>query len=106
MRLDASPSAPKDVAAASGVVALADSQGITVLKDGKTIKSAVAKDGYSAVALKGDLVAYGGAVSHLHDRAKESKLKAYNRYDRTRRYISNRFQAAITMPSLTTIVEK
>ncbi|KAJ9128170.1 hypothetical protein QFC24_000462 [Naganishia onofrii] len=66
VRLDASLSAPKDVAAASGVVALADSQGVTVLKDGKTVKSLSAKDGYSAVAVKGDLVAYGGADKKVH----------------------------------------
>jgi hypothetical protein len=65
-------SAPKDVAAASGVVALADSQGVTVLKDGKTVKSLSAKDGYSAVAVKGDLVAYGGAVSNVRYRANDS----------------------------------
>ncbi|KAJ9125471.1 hypothetical protein QFC22_000432 [Naganishia vaughanmartiniae] len=66
VRLDASLLAPKDVAAASGVIALADSQGLTVLKGGKTIKSASTKDGYSAVAVKGDLVAYGGSDKRVH----------------------------------------
>ncbi|KAJ9109724.1 hypothetical protein QFC19_001954 [Naganishia cerealis] len=66
VRLDASLSAPKDVAAAAGVVVLADSQGMAAFKDGKKIKSASAKDGYSAVAVKGDLVAYGGADKKVH----------------------------------------
>ncbi|KAJ9109115.1 hypothetical protein QFC21_000443 [Naganishia friedmannii] len=66
VRFEASLSAPKDVAAASGVVALADSQGVTVLKDGKTIKSTSAKDGFSAVAVKADLVAYGGSDKKVY----------------------------------------
>jgi hypothetical protein len=36
---------------------------MTVFKDGKPIKSASATDGYSAVAVHGDLIAYGGSVS-------------------------------------------
>lgn len=62
-RIDASLAAPKDVAADGGVVAVADTRGITVLKDGKTVKAATASDGFSAVAVHGDLVAYGGSVS-------------------------------------------
>lgn len=62
-RVDASFSAPKDVAADDGVVAVGDVQGMTAFKDGKTIKKASAPDGYSAVAIHGDLIAYGGSVS-------------------------------------------
>lgn len=61
--MDASLIGPKDVAADGGVVAVADTRGMTVLKDGKTVKAATASDGYSAVAVHGDLVAYGGSVS-------------------------------------------
>jgi WD40 repeat protein len=63
IRIDTSLAAPKDVAADGGVVAVADTRGMTVLKDGKTVKAATASDGFSAVAVHGDLVAYGGSVS-------------------------------------------
>lgn len=62
-RIDASLSAPKDVSADGGVVAVGDAQGMTAFKDGKTVKKASAPDGYSAVAVQGDLIAYGGSVS-------------------------------------------
>lgn len=63
MRIDASLSAPKDVAADGGVVVVGDAQGMTAFRDGKTAKKASAPDGYSAVAVHGDLVAYAGSVS-------------------------------------------
>jgi hypothetical protein len=36
---------------------------MAAFKDGKTIKKASTPDGYTAVAVHGDLLAYGGSVS-------------------------------------------
>ncbi|KAI5454488.1 WD40 repeat-like protein [Naganishia albida] len=65
-RIDASLSAPKDVAADGGVVVVGDAQGMTAFRDGKTAKKASAPDGYSAVAVHGDLVAYAGSDKKVH----------------------------------------
>lgn len=60
---DSSIDTSKAVSASGGIVAVADVQGVTVFESGKKIKSVSSKDGYSAVAVNGNNLAYGGLVS-------------------------------------------